>query len=256
MEYTINQLLDEMVKFILPFFRIGGFFMVAPLWGAKVIPKKIRLFFAFILTLCLLPTIADKNVLHTLDAVLIGHGLLQLIIGILLGFSLQFLFQLFSVAGQFIALQAGLGFSQLIDPQNGVNVTSVSQLFNLLVVLLFLSFNGHLALVELISDSFQTLPINLLTIKLSSFSAVALRLAWVFHAAVMVALPAVIALFIINIAFGVMTRAAPQLNLFTVGFPITLVAGLVLLWLTLKNIPVQFDYFYHESLHFTKGLLL
>ena len=177
----------------------------------------------------------------------------QIIIGALLGLSLQLFFQAFVVAGQIVAIQMGMGFASMVDPANGVNVAVIGQFFTMLVTLLFLSMNGHLVVFEVLTESFTTLPVGggLLS---HHYWEIANKLGWVLGAALLLVLPAITALLVVNIAFGVMTRAAPQLNIFAIGFPLTLVLGMVILWISMADILNQYQPLASEALQFLREL--
>src|SRR5690606_4364500 len=154
----------------------------------------------------------------------------QVLIGAMLGFSLQLFFQVFSIAGQIIAMQMGLGFASMVDPASGVSVPVLGQFLVMLTTLLFLAMNGHLVVFEVIAESFITLPVGG-GLLVGHYWEIAGKLGWVMGAGLLLSLPVVTALLVINLAFGVMTRAAPQLNIFSIGFPMTLVLGLVIFWI-------------------------
>ena len=142
----------------------------------------------------------------------------QILIGVMLGFVLQLFFQVFIVSGQLLAMQMGLGFASMIDPANGVSVPVIGQFFNMLVILLFFAMNGHLVVLEILTESFVTLPIGGWLVGTNHFWEVAGKLGWVLGAGLLLVLPAITALLVVNLAFGLMTRAAPQLNIFSIGF--------------------------------------
>ncbi|WP_207855677.1 flagellar biosynthetic protein FliR, partial [Pseudomonas sp. 79_C] len=159
----------------------------------------------------------------------------QIIVGALFGLALQLLFQVFVIAGQIVAVQMGMAFASMVDPANGVNVTVISQFMTMLVSVLFLLMNGHLVVFEVLTESFTTLPVgNALVVN--HFWELAGRLGWVFAAGLLLILPVIAALLVVNIAFGVMTRAAPQLNIFSIGFPLTLVMGMFIFWVGLADV--------------------
>lgn len=177
----------------------------------------------------------------------------QILVGAVLGFSLQLFFQAFAVAGQIVAIQMGMGFASMVDPANGVSVAVIGQFFTMLVTLLFLSMNGHLVVFEVLTESFTTLPVGsgLMT---AHYWELAGKLGWILGAALLLVLPAVTALLVVNIAFGVMTRAAPQLNIFSIGFPLTLVLGLFIVWVGLADILNQYQPLATEALQLLREL--
>ena len=176
-----------------------------------------------------------------------------------MGFSLILLMQLFVVTGQFISMQMGLGFASMIDPSNGINVPVLSQIFLTAVTLMFFLMDGHIVMIQNFIESFSTWPISQHFFSDGGFSlnavwAVIHRITWMFSAAILLALPAVTAVFIVNIAFGVMTRAAPQMNIFSLGFPISLIFGLFIVWVSMAELFPQFQRLSHEAFEFLKSV--
>jgi flagellar biosynthetic protein FliR len=235
-------------SYMWPFFRIGGFLMAAPITGTQLVPGRVRIILAVLLTLAVSPVLPP---MPQIDPVSIPAFILiaqQLLIGIALGFLLQLVLQLFVIAGQIIAMQMGLGFAQMVDPTNGVTVTVLSQFHLMLVTLLFLVMNGHLAMIEIFMESFHVLPIGS-----GFFSSAALWqlvgwASWMFAGALVMALPAVTAMLIINFSLGVVTRAAPQLNIFSIGFPAMLVMGIIIVWFSMGGYIPLFDKFTRQAL--------
>jgi flagellar biosynthetic protein FliR len=146
-------------------------------------------------------------------------------------------FQTFVLAGQMIAMQMGLGFASMMDPTNGVNVAVVSSFYLMFVTMLFIALDGHLTMLEVLVESFRSLPISLdFNFASTPLLAIISSISWIFSSAMIIALPALTALLITNVAFGIMTRAAPQLNIFALGFPVSLLLGVFLMWLTLPAV--------------------
>ena len=139
------------------------------------------------------------------------------------------------MVAQFIGMQAGLGFGALMDPVNGVSVAAMGQFMLLLATVSFVSFDGHLTVLLILVDSFQVVPVSS-TVDLASVLARLVDFAqWMWGAAFGMALPVVGSLLLVNLAFGVMTRATPQLNVFSLGFPLTLRCSLLALWVLLTS---------------------
>ena len=153
-----------------------------------------------------------------------------------MGFILQMVFSAFIIGGQSIAMSMGLGFASIVDPQNGVQVPVVSQAFLIMVTLVFLALNGHLLLIEVLADSFQQLPVGPLVITHDGLWQLVSWGSTMFVGGMLVALPAVAARLLVNLAFGVTSRAAPQLNIFAVGFPVMIMVGLAFIILTMPGI--------------------
>ena len=225
-------------------FRIGAVLMTMPVIGTQLLPMRIRLYLALALTALVAPQIAEVPQLEPLALstwVVIAE---QILIGASMGFLLQLLFQIHVIAGQIIAMQMGLGFASMNDPAMGISVAVVAQVFTMLVTLLFLALNGHLVVIEVLVESFTTLPIGQ-TLQAVDFHT---RFSWVMASALLIGLPAITALLIVNLSFGVMMRAAPQLNIFSIGFPLTLVFGLFILWVLLGNAAGQYHLLASEAL--------
>ncbi|WP_296217211.1 flagellar biosynthetic protein FliR [Pseudomonas sp. UBA2684] len=240
-------------SFLLPFFRIAALLMVMPIIGTQLVPTRVRLYLALAICLVLLPNLPA---MPQVDAISVQAFVLiaqEILIGVMLGFTLQLFFHAFVIAGQIVATQMGLGFASMIDPSNGVSVAVIGQFFLMLVTLLFLAMNGHLVVFEVLAESFVTLPVGsgLLT---EHYWELANKLGWVLGAALILVLPAITALLVINLAFGVMTRAAPQLNIFAIGFPMTLVLGLVIVWIGMADILAQYQVFATQALQLLREM--
>lgn len=241
-------------SFLLPLFRIASLLMIMPVIGTQMVPARVRLYMALAITVALVPVLPEMPSVEALDLqalLLIGE---QILIGALLGFSLQLLFHVFVFTGQLVSMQMGLGFASMMDPATGVSVPVLGQYLLMLVTLLFLAMNGHLVVFEVLAESFVTLPVGN-GIPLESFSMLAGRLTWVMGAALLLALPAISALLVINIAFGVMTRAAPQLNIFTIGFPLTLILGMIIFWISTADVLAHFERMTSETLFLMRELV-
>ena len=240
-------------SFLLPLFRIAALLMVMPVIGTQLVPVRVRMYLALAFTLVLMPVFPAMPQIDALSLqgwLWIGQ---EVLVGALLGFSLQLFFHAFVVAGQMIAMQMGLGFASMVDPANGISVAVLGQFLLMLVTLLFLAMNGHLVVFEVLAESFVTLPVGS-GLLLDHYLAIAGRLGWVLGAGLLLALPAITALLVVNIAFGVMTRAAPQLNIFAIGFPLTLVLGLVIVWLGMADILAQYQDLAREALLWLREL--
>jgi flagellar biosynthetic protein FliR len=160
----------------------------------------------------------------------------QLVTGAALGLLLRIAFGALELAGDAISHLMGLSFASMIDPVNGVATPVLSQLYGMLATLVFLSFNGHLLWIEAVAESFRLLPVAAQGLAPQGLWALIGFGSELFVWGVRMALPVIAALLVINVAFGVLTRAAPQLNLFSVGFPVTMVIGFILLVVSLPAV--------------------
>lgn len=157
----------------------------------------------------------------------------QILIGIGMGFSMRIVYTAIDQAGQFIGFQMGLGFATFFDKMSSAQTAVIAEFIGLLALLAFLSINGHLMYVATLTQSFVAIPVTATPLGSASWLNIAELGRHIFSGGLLLALPVIAALLITNIALGVLTRAAPQLNLFAVGFPITLMGGFVGLGLTL-----------------------
>src|ERR1700690_2102428 len=219
-----------------PALRIGGFMLAAPVASESVVPTMVKIVVTLGLAFLLGPLIQVPAGLSIFSATGMLAAVLELFIGVAIGMMVQVAFEALVFAGQSISLTMGLGFATLVDPQHGAQVPVLGQMFMILGTLTYLSINGHLMLLGALADSFHTLPIGAAHVDQGFLIAVVLWGARVFDTGLLIALPAVIALVIVNLALGVVTRAAPQLNLFGIGFTITLMCGFLVLLLGLDGI--------------------
>lgn len=234
------EIVEYFSKIFLPFFRISAFFLIAPIWGVKVVPSKIKIVLGILLCI-MISTIVDFQVMP-IDLSLymwISIGF-EIIIGAFMGFSMLIVFQVFVMGGQMIAMQSGLGFASFMDPQNGINVPVVSQLYTVIITLVFLSINGHMWMLASLIDTFNIFPIGMQQLPIDGFMSLAYAGGWMFGNAILVAIPAMTALLIINMMFAIMTRSSPQLNIFTIGFPILICVGIFFLYLTVPMMVRRF----------------
>lgn len=222
-----------------PFIRVGAMVGAAPLLGARMLPVRVRLTVALVLTWALLPFVPPAPAVEPISPTGLAIAAQQLLIGLTMGFMLKLVFAALEIGGNVVAMQMGLGFANLVDPQNGGQMPLLSMFYNIVGSLVFLSLNGHLILFQMLVDSFQTLPVGPAGLSGAELRTVAEWGGRMFGGAVLVALPAIASLMVVNLAFGVMTRAAPQLNIFMVGFPISLMLGLLIVLYSLPSLLPQ-----------------
>ena len=223
-----------------PFIRIGACLMVAPAFGALMIPPRLRLVLAGAIAFLVAPLIPQPTGIVAFSLAGIVITVQQVIIGVAIGFAMQVLFDAVSMGGQLLANSMGLSYAFNVDPMRGTGTAALGQLYALLVMLTFLSLDGHLALLEMLVQGFRTLPIGETGLSNEGLWTIVAWGTHIFSGALAVALPGVTALLIVNIAFGVISRAAPSLNLFAVGFPISLVFGLIIIIVGLPALQSAF----------------
>lgn len=240
-----------LASYFMPFLRVSALMLASPIFGAKAVPVRIRLLLALYITVLIaavLPAVEAVDFLSPAGMLMAGR---QLLVGLAMGFILQMVFAAMVLAGQFMAMTMGLGFAMSVDPQNGVQVPVLSQFYVIVSTLVFLALDMHLLLIRYLADSFVLLPIDMSSLPASFGMTVAAWASQMFVGALLIAIPVITVLLLINITLGVITRAAPQLNIFAVGFPVTILGGYVLIILTLPNLlPVLEGIYSSAFVHF------
>jgi flagellar biosynthetic protein FliR len=224
-----------MLLWAVPFLRLSAMMMIAPVFSAAGFNARTRVILAALTAAIVAPVLPPAPV----DDLFSAGGIIMMIreigVGFAMGFVVQLAFAAVVFAGQTVAMTMGLGFATAMDPQNGIQVPVVSQFNVILTTLLFLALDGHLVLIRAVVDSYQWVPASIAGIPVESFWNVASLGSQVFAAGMLLSLPALTALLLINVSFGVMTRAAPQLNIFAVGFPLTIFGGFIILFLAMPG---------------------
>jgi len=234
------------ISLLWPLTRILAVIAVAPIFSHSSIPNRVKLGLGIMLTLIIVPTLSPLPQFEIFSF----KGLLiliqQMIIGVAIGFSMRLVFAAVDLAGQVIGMTMGLGFGAFFDPQTQGQTTALNQFLVLLAMLIFLSLDGHLMIVTAVAESFVTMPI---TIDGGSIDPMKVVL-WgetIFSAGLLLAMPVIAALLITNMALGILTRSAPQLNLFGIGFPVTLSIGFVVLALSLPSMLKPIENFIEQG---------
>jgi len=242
MVFSAEFLLDLVANYLWAFSRIAAMLMVMVMVGSNTLPTRIRLFYALAITLFALPVIPPTPTgieLFSFNSFIVV--LQQVLIGVAIGTISTFVVQTFVIAGQIIAMQTSLGFASMADPMSGQTSPVVGQFYVLLVTLLFMGVDGHLLMIEMIIRSFETLPISERGLLAVDYYKLAEWFTTMFSAALSFSLASIVAMLLVNLSFGIMTKAAPQLNIFSLGFSISMVFGLFVLWVTLINVPLHFE---------------
>lgn len=227
--------------FIFPLARILAFIATAPLWSNAGIPRRTRLILAIAIAVAITPSLPVMPEVQPASLPGIWILLQQMLIGIGMGFAARIVFTAFDMAGEFIGFQMGLGFATFYDPLSASQTPVISEFISLLALLLFLSMNGHLLYLATLAQSFSAIPVSTTPLGSGSWLNLVELGGKIFSAGLLLSLPIIVALMITNVALGVLTRAAPQLNLFALGFPVTLIGGFVALAVSLNYLsaPLQ-----------------
>lgn len=233
---TSAQLDAWLGLFIFPLTRILALLATAPVFNNAALPVRIRLVTGLAIAMALSPALPPPAPIPAGSWIGLAVIAEQLLIGVLMGFALRIAFVAIDVAGELIGLQMGLSFATFFDPLSSSVTPVMTSFLGLLTALIFLAMNGHLLTLTVLAESFTLLPVSATPFHAAALSSLLTASAMMFSLGVMLALPLITALLITNISLGVLARVAPTLNLFAVGFPVTLALGFIVLLLSLPYI--------------------
>ncbi len=232
-QFTEAQFLAWITPLIWPFARVLALFATLPVLGQRTVPVRVRVALAFFITVCAQASLPPIPVVPLDSAQALLVLVQQLVIGISLGFAARIVFAAIEFAGELIGLQMGLNFAMFFDPTTGGQATAVSRFFGVTVGWLFIVINGHLLLIAAVVRSFTTFPVSAEPFSFLRATQPQVWGAEIFALGLWIALPLVAMLLFVNLVLGVISRVAQQMNIFAIGFPITLSVGLVGVLLTL-----------------------
>jgi flagellar biosynthetic protein FliR len=237
---NVDVLQAWVASMFIPLTRILGFVAIAPLFSGTTVSIPIKVAVGILLTLIVAPMVELGNVVDLVSFQGALVILQQLIIGFSIGFVMRILFSAVDLAGQLSGLTMGFGFATFFDPQSGGSTTVITTMLSMLFMLVFISMNGHLMMISALIESFDTLPVQLGLGPLNGMSVARLGSS-MFSTGLQIAMPVVATLLVTNMALGVLTRSAPQLNIFGIGFPITIGVGFFVLMLILPSLSIPFQ---------------
>ena len=255
MEFSFAQATAFIGTLVWPMMRISAMLVAMPVIGTRLVPTRIKVVISFAVSIVAIPLLPDLPQFEALSLQALMISMQQVLIGLAMGFTLQLVFAALMIAGEAIAMSMGLGFASMIDPTNGVNVPVISQFFMIIGTLLFLSLGGHLMLIQLIVSSFQSLPISTEGLQREGYWSIVVWGSQMFIGALWLAIPALISMLVITLSLGVMTRAAPQLNIFSVGFPVTMFLGFIILILVLPGFLPRINQMMLEAMQLSQSLV-
>jgi flagellar biosynthetic protein FliR len=245
---TSGQLNAWLALLAWPLARILALIASAPITGNQQFPLTAKIGLAVLLTMLVAPTLPAPAALDPASAA--GFMLLirETLIGLGMGFAMRVVFTGVQMAGDVIGLQMGLGFATFYDPQSSAEVPVIGQFLNLLATLAFLSLNGHLMLISTLVDTFHAVPLEAAGTATGTWLLLAQWGGMIMRTAVMLSLPVIATLLVVNAALAVLTRAAPALNIFAIGFPVTILIGFIALLLTLPYCTPIFERIFAQGL--------
>lgn len=233
---TSEQLNLWMLSFLWPFVRIVSLVGSAPILGEAAVPRAIKVAIAVLLTLVITPTLDAAPAVPLISAGGLWILIQQVLIGAAMGFSMRMVFAMVQVAGEYVGLQMGLSFASFFDPTSGGSTMVMARLLNVMAMLIFLAVDGHLMLIKTLAESFRVLPIADAPLARGGWFLLASAGAQIIAGGLMLALPLIATLLSLNLAMGILNRVSPQFSIFSVGFPITLLAGIGMLQLLMQYI--------------------
>ena len=237
-----------------PFVRILALIMVAPIFGEKEVLNRTKIGLALVIVMLLPLPHFDENIkIYSLTGIWIIAQ--QIMIGVLIGFTMQLAFITVRIAGELIGMQMGLGMATFFDPVGGPSTSVLSRLINIIALLIFLSLDGHLWLLYGISNSFDIVPIRLMSLPANSYLSLIEISNQLFINGIMLALPLMTLLLIINISLGLLNRITPQLSIFVVGYPLTLLLGLIMLSYLISMLPTFTEVIFEQMFNHISVIL-
>lgn len=237
-----------------PLTRILGMIAASPLFGNSSIPVSGKVILGVMLAMIMAPAIPAMPAADPMSMAGFLILLQELLIGVAMGFAMRIVFAAVEMAGEVASLTMGLGFASFFDPMTKGRSSAVSQFLALIATMAFLSVNGHLVLLEALAESFVTMPVSATPIAAGAPWELARWGGKIFSAGLQISLPIVAALLITNVALGILTRAAPQLNIFGIGFPISLAVGLLLISQTLPYLSGPLQNLFNEGIEATRTI--
>jgi flagellar biosynthetic protein FliR len=227
----LNYDASQMLGFILVLIRIGGIMLSAPVLGSSNIPPQAKIAMALGLALIVTPFVprlpAAPN--QPAEYVLLIMG--ELLIGLVLGFLGRIMFAAVEFAGSLIGLQMGLSMANVFDPQSQQQVSLIGQFENIVATLVFLVLDGHLMLIQAMIRSYEVLPAGGAQVNKELMQMMVQLTSGVFSIGFQLGAPLIVSLFLANLIIALLSRAVPQIQVFVVGFPLTLMLGFLFLML-------------------------
>ena len=245
MDFLVTEVVERFYAFMAPMIRISAFLLAAPFFSIRAVSVRIRVLLAFVLTWMIYP-LADWPMLDPTSAEGLKAIFALVFIGVLMGLLLQIVNAALIIVWQAVSASMGLSMANMVDPSMG-NVPVIAQFFVICSTLIFLGLGGHVLVISLLLESFMLVPIGSV---IEVQQLLELTIEWsamMFLGAILIGLPLMASLLFINIGLGIITRAAPALNIFAVGFPAMILAGIVLLSLSMTSIGYRIQWLWQES---------
>lgn len=224
--FTEAQLTAWLSPLIWPFLRTLAVFTSAPVFSTRSFPVRARIGLAFFVALAAQPTLGQQPVISITDSAALGAVIQQVGVGLAIGFAIRVVFSAVELAGEVVGFQMGLGFASFFDPSLNTQAGAVARFFGQTTLFMFIVMNGHLLVLMAVIKSFQNFPVDqnfLEALKQMKMLDLGVDL---FASGLWIALPMIGMLMFANLALGIVSRVAPQMSIFAIGFPVTLTVGL------------------------------
>ncbi|PLK47593.1 flagellar biosynthetic protein FliR [Uliginosibacterium sp. TH139] len=231
---TAAQLDALLLAWMYPLARVLGMVSAAPIFNSRATPLRIRLAIGVVLTVAIAPMLPAPPAMAPGSWAGIALFVQQILIGSAMGITMRIVMAALDIAGEIIGLQMGLSFATFFDPDTSAQTAVLGEFLGLLAILVFLALNGHLLLVDVLIRSFELAPIGGVKLTDKPWLGLLRVVTLAFSSGLLLALPIIAALLITNISLAVLTRAAPQLNIFAIGFPVTSTVGLIVMIVSLE----------------------
>ncbi|MDG5766734.1 flagellar biosynthetic protein FliR [Balneolales bacterium ANBcel1] len=248
---------EYILSAFLIFVRVGSMIMVAPFFSAAVFPVRVKLFFALMTSFLLFPAIPAQSVMVDPESGIIFMLMAiiqEVLTGVALGLVGQLVFAGLDLAGRLISIQVALSFANVVDSMTQQQSSVVSNMFNLLAILIFLSIGGDKIYILALAHSFEHIPVS--TAQLASASPLFLEMAtYLFITGVQIASPFLVVLFMLNLSFAIFARIMPQANIFFIALPVKLGVGMILLVLVVPYLPIAFDIMFQRLFEYLSMMI-
>ena len=239
--------IDYFVRFMLVFFRVGSIFVFVPFFNQRFIPTRIKIAAGLMLSIVVFPLLTSEAFIPPADTIsLVLAVIREVLIGLVIGFTAQLFFAGVQYAGELISAQMGFGLATLIDPSFNEQSTVVSQLYNLLALLIFISLGGHHFFIRATVQTFEVVPLTGFNFSAELGTYVLQSCANIFLVAFRIGAPVLVALFMTSLAMGLINRAIPQMNIFMISPPLQIVTGLMMMLLTLRGTILMFRFIFAQ----------
>ncbi|WP_350294243.1 flagellar biosynthetic protein FliR [Limnohabitans sp. Rim8] len=253
MNIEATEIVARFYALLWPMMRISALLLAAPIFSLRALTLRIRILFALALTWMVYP-LHDWPTIDPLSPAGLLEIFNQLSIGLIMGLMLQVVTSAILLAGQAISNSVGLSMATMIDPNMG-NVPVIGQFLIVMSTLIFVGLGGHAMLLALVLDSFNSMPIGQSLMGPAAWGQFVTWSSMIFLGGLLTALPVMVTLLFINVGLGVATRAAPSLNIFSLGFPAMVVAGFLVMILSLPSIGGRIQWLWLQGLMQTRGLV-